>query len=207
MKQPWWKRNHEHNSEFSGLGELSDSERAAFSNVPQVGEKEIGFGFSANIQTANMIRDIANLRKGDPNIRALALQIIQDVPSHNYLEEARAIGEFVQRNMRYVRDTAGIEQLHDPLLILKKLMTDTAQGDCDDMVLFAAALMLSIGCTPFMRVVKYRAEFLSWNHIYLVVYEKPGPNTKRQRLVVDCIIKHKPIGYEVQHQSGEEFSF
>lgn len=189
------------------LGELDDETLAELSRVPDVAEREIGVGFAANLQTASMIREIARLRSTDPRIRALALSIVKGVPSHDYLGEARAIGEFVQKQVRYVRDIAGVEQIHDPLLMLKKLVEGKAQGDCDDMVLFAATLMLSIGCAPLMRVVKYRPEFLSWNHIYLVVYEKPGARRPRERLVVDCIVKDHPIGYEIPHASGEELPF
>lgn len=176
-------------------------------SVPNVAMTEIGFGYEANMNTVGVIRDIARNTCYDPRVRALALDITKDLTSHNYYAEAEAIGEFVQKNVRYVRDIAGVEQLHDPIYMIEKLYQGQASGDCDDMVLLIGTLLLSIGCVPFMRVVKYRPEGFSWNHIYVVVYEKTGARQPKQRLVLDAIVKDKKIGYEIPHDSGEEIEF
>ena len=46
--------------------------------------------------------------------------------------------------------------------------------------------------------------FGNYNHIYVVVYER-NPYKEIQRVVLDCILKDKPIGTEVPHASGKEF--
>lgn len=82
-------------------------------------------------------------------------------------------------------------------------------GDCDDMSLLIATLLMSVGIRPHFRAVKYNEKSASYNHIYVVVYENnisdtsnPGP---LKRLVLDAIIKDRPIGFEIKHTSGKEF--
>lgn len=153
-----------------------------------------------------MMKKVARLRAGHPLIRKLALNILQQaqVPSHHFVDEALAIGDYVQRKVRYVRDADNIEYLQDPLDMIKQTQKGTAQGDCDDMALLTATLLLAIGHQPFYRAVRYESGAGNYNHIYTVVYEK-NPYGQKQRVVLDCILKDRPMGYEVAHQSGEEY--
>lgn len=175
-------------------------------NLPLANEEKLPAGKAGNIQTLNLMRRVAHQRKGHPLVRRLALAILEQrqIPSHYHLEEARAIGQFVQSRVRYVKDGYGVEQLHDPLLMIDQIERGIATGDCDDMTLLAATLMMSIGIVPMFRCVRYNTRFGHYNHIYLVVYEKNGPS-KKMRLVIDPIVKDKPIGYEVPHLSGREY--
>lgn len=149
------------------------------------------------------MRDKAHEAKKDPRVRSVALKIVQGLPSQNYLDEARAIADFVHRNVRYVRDIKGVETLHDPVTLLEQVSRGVAQGDCDDMSLLIASLLLSIGHKPYFRIVKYRP-LGPWSHIYVVGYEKNHGDMKPTRLVMDAILKRQPIGFEAPHHSGEE---
>lgn len=151
------------------------------------------------------MRRVAHQRKGHPIVRELALSILhhKNIDSHNYASEALAIGQYVLNKVRYVRDVAGMEQLHDPLTLIDQLQRGTAQGDCDDMSLLVATLLLSVGHKPRFRIVRYRGQSGPYQHIYVVVYEKNrGQNVKR--IVLDAILKNKPIGTEVRHSDGKE---
>lgn len=152
------------------------------------------------------MRQLARSRAKEPAIRSLALSIIRNagVASHNYRDEALAIGRYIQANMRYVRDIDGVEQLQDPMLMLKNLATGTAMGDCDDMSLMIATLLISIGAQPYFRTVRYKGNFGPYNHIYVVVYDG-NHKQKAQRIVLDGIIKDQPMGYEIPHASGDEY--
>jgi hypothetical protein len=167
-------------------------------------EAETGQGAAANIKTIEVMRQVAHQRKSHQTVRQVALNIIRRLPSHKYVDEARAIGEYVKNNVRYVKDTAGIEQLHDPVDMLNNITLGKAQGDCDDMVLLTATLLLSIGIRPVFRAVSYKGMFGAFNHIYLYIIENNG-DSKKYRLVIDPIMKNKPIGYEVSHKSGKDF--
>lgn len=146
------------------------------------------------------------MRSKEPAIRELALSILRDyrIPSHQYLNECAAIGDYIKNNMRYVRDIDNVERLQDPLLILQDLQRGVAAGDCDDMSLMIATLLLSIGAQPYYRVVRYQGHNGPYQHIYVVCKERNG-QTQPKRLVLDAIIKNQPIGYEVPHSSGTDF--
>jgi len=156
------------------------------------------------------MKRVAHQRKGHPVVRRLSLAILENrfsgTKSHNYAQEAKAIAEFVQKNVRYVKDPLGIEYLQDPLMMIENLERGIATGDCDDMSLLIATLLLSIGHQPYFRTVRYRSRTGPYNHIYVVAYEGDIINRgKKQRVVMDAIVKEKPIGFEVPHVSGDEY--
>lgn len=175
-------------------------------NLPKIEETEVGDGLAGNVQTIKKMREVARIRSNDPLIRKLALNILEQaqVPSNFYLDEALAIGDYVKNKVRYVRDPADAEYLQDPLDLVKQIQNGLAQGDCDDMSLLAATLLLSVGHEPSFRAVRYQDNSGAYNHIYVVEYERneQGPI---QRVVIDCILKNQQIGSEVPHVSGEEY--
>lgn len=175
-------------------------------NIPKIKEGELASGEKGNHQTIKLMQKIARQRSGDPTIRKFALNILSfyQVPSQDYAKEALAIGDYVKEKVRYVRDPDGIEYLQDPVDMIKQMAKGEAQGDCDDMSLLIATLLLAIGHRPFFRTVRYNNHFGHYNHIYVVVYEK-NVGTAPMRIVLDAIIKREPIGFEVNHASGDEW--
>jgi hypothetical protein len=173
--------------------------------APSISNGKIPDGAKGNEKTIQVMREIALSRAGNPVVRELALNIIMmsKIPSHNFIDEARAIGQYVQQKVHYVRDPAGIEQLHDPLLMIDRIRAGHGYGDCDDMSLLIATLLLSIGAQPYYRAIKYDSVFGNYNHIYVVVYDR-NYKGKNKRLVLDAIIKERPIGTEVPHKYGIE---
>lgn len=151
------------------------------------------------------MRRIARSKAPHAKIRGLALKILEQagVGSHDFQDEARAIARFVQENVRYVRDIDGVEQLHDPLLMVENIIQGTAQGDCDDMALLIATLLISVGIQPYFAIVRYRATSGPYNHIYVVAYERNWRGPKK-RIVMDAIVKDRDIGFEVPHVSRKE---
>lgn len=176
--------------------------------VPKSNTQKLPFGKAGNLETLKVMKKVARDRSGHPKIRQLAINIINqaNTKSHNYICEAKAIGEWVKKHIAYVRDANGIEQLHDPLTMIDQIQRGVCRGDCDDMSLMIATLLLAIGGKPKFRCVRYQSGKAtdSFNHIYVVVYDKQY-RQKEQRVSLDAIIKDKPMGYEVKHLSGEEF--
>lgn len=175
-------------------------------NIPKIKETELADGLNGNIQTIRMMTKIARERSGDPKVRKLALNILAfyNVPSHFYIDESIAIADYIKKKVRYVRDPDGIEYLQDPKDLIEQMEIANAQGDCDDMALLTATLLLSIGHQPKFRAVRYSKSFGNYNHIYVVDYEN-NKGSKRTRIVLDCILKDKQIGTEVPHLNGEEY--
>jgi hypothetical protein len=151
------------------------------------------------------MKKLAHEAAGDPVIQKLARLIVlqANVPSHYYADEASAIGSYVKNKVRYSRDPEGYEQLQTPELLIRDIQNGTAQGDCDDMSLLSAALLLAIGHQPYFRMVRYDAPSGPYAHIYTVDYDT-NPGQGMQRIVLDCILKTQPIGTEVDHVSGDE---
>jgi len=162
-------------------------------------------GESGNLRTVTLMQQVARARAKDPVIRDCAKEIIRNskVKDMNYLGEALAIAHWVRHHVRYVRDMAGVEQLHDPLTMLDMIRRGVAQGDCDDVALLIATLLTSVGHSPYFRIIKYDATAPNYSHIYVVVYERNYRDAKK-RLVLDGIIKDKDLGYEVPHAVGKE---
>lgn len=174
-------------------------------NLAQAARTTLPRGVNANLETVNIMARVARERATHPKIRELALAILHhdQVPSQHYADEAIAIGRYVQNKVRYVRDIEGVEQLHDPLTMIDQLKRGMASGDCDDMSLLIATLLLSVGHQPYFRIVRYGQQSGPYHHIYVVVYEKNW-RTPKKRLVLDAILKRSPIGTEVKHASGRE---
>lgn len=174
-------------------------------NLPKVQQMGLADGPKGNYQTVEVMREVAHKMKGHPLVREMALFILRSsgIKSQNFIDEAKAIGKFVQKNVRYVRDTYGIEQLHSPVLMIEQIRKGIAQGDCDDMSLLIATLLLSVGASPYFRIVRYKDGSGPFNHIYVIVEDKNFRGSK-QRLSIDAIIKDRSIGYEVPHKSGED---
>jgi hypothetical protein len=181
-------------------------------NLPDQEIKKLGPGILGNLDTVEVMKKMAREYSRHDLVKRLATNILHynKIPSHHYLDEARAIGQFVQKHIRYVKDPVGTESLQAPDMMIR-MMKDAgyAMGDCDDMALLIAALLMSVGIKPVFRAVKYSENSPSYNHIYVIVYEnnisssdKPGPI---KRIVLDAIIKDKPIGSEMPHSSGKDF--
>lgn len=163
-------------------------------------------GFGGNLDTVSQMRLLARKRAGDPRVREAALAILRaaGTSSHDYLSEALAVGDYVKSRVSYVRDPDNIEHLQDPVLMLRDIDAGRAAGDCDDMSLLIATLLLSIGCQPWFRTVRYSGSTGAYNHIYVVAYEGNYHQPKR-RVVLDAILKDRPIGSEIPHTSGDEY--
>ena len=173
--------------------------------LPEHNEESIRGGVGGNYDTVKVMKRVARERAGHPLVRQLAAQIVMSrgIPSMHYLDESKVIGEYVWSKVRYLRDPLEHEYLQDPLKMITDIQNGRAQGDCDDMALLVATLLLSIGHRPLFRVVRYKGYLGPYNHIYVVDYET-NPGEKSKRIVLDAIVKARPIGFEVPHVSGEE---
>lgn len=86
-----------------------------------------------------MTRIVSNAKK-NISLRELALSIVAPAPPKCWSCEAKLIHQWVQDNIRYVRDIHGIETIAIPEKTL-----EYRQGDCDDLVVLAATLLQTVG--------------------------------------------------------------
>ncbi len=112
---------------------------------------------------------LARQGKADQRIRNLAVALTtrgflngQGLKQKDFEGEARRIHAFVRDQIRYVRDTDGIELLHDPVTLLQ-----IGAGDCDDKAILLASLLGSIGhATRFIAVAFEPSRF---SHVWVQV--------------------------------------
>lgn len=150
------------------------------------------------MQTISELQRIAHLKKTSPLVRDYAATILNNngTKSQFHLDEAKAIGQHVWEKYDYVKDPKGIEMILDPELSIQKLKKGIARGDCEDMSLLISTLMLSIGLTPYYTIIRYPSSKSGFQHIYVTTWEN-NLMQKKEKQVLDGIVKHKPLGFEV----------
>lgn len=173
----------------------------------KVKTKPLSGGERGNLQTVRFM--VSEVRKNSrhPYIRQKAIEIVANsgISSHDEVGEAQAIGSWVQKKVRYLKDPNGTEYLMHPLTLLDQISIGRGMGDCDDMSLLIATLLLAIGHDPVFRTVRYYRSDGPYDHIYVVDYVRDYRSKKRVRIPIDAIVKDQPIGHEISHVNGAEF--
>jgi len=90
--------------------------------------------------TLALMVKLAQQSKSSFVVRDKALTLVAGVKQKSWMNEVRAIQEYVRDEIRYVKDINGIETLATPVQTMQLM-----QGDCDDKSLLTAALLESIG--------------------------------------------------------------
>lgn len=134
-------------------------------------------------QTLKLMKQLALEGRKKDNVRELSLDLIKDLPQKSYVDEIRRIFEFVQSQIRYVRDPDGLETIHDTDAILK-----LRQGDCDDKCILLAAMLKSIGVKPVRFVALAFNKPYHYEHV--LVQTKIGENW----VSLECT-EPKPFGW------------
>jgi len=118
------------------------------------------------------------------HVRALAMELVDDLPPNVEAQEIRRIFEHVRDAVRYTKDVRGVDTLQSPSVTL-----ETRQGDCDDKALLLSALLESIGyATRF--VVAATLPRGGYNHVYVEVL---NPRTGRW-IPLESSISSFPFG-------------
>lgn len=127
-------------------------------------------------QTVALIKQYAIEAQSQPRIRLLAEEIVSGLGSKDYVSEILAIYYFVLHHTRYANDPRTVELVRRPELVIDEILSGkTPSLDCDDLVTFLAALLLSLGrevrvVTAAFRHAFYRGE-RQFSHVYLQVKE------------------------------------
>jgi hypothetical protein len=75
--------------------------------------------------------------------------------------------------MQYVRDPSGVEALHDPITFVEARLRQGLRpyGDCDDMAIYLATLLKSVGHRPRFRILS-RHDDGAFHHILVYCHDK-----------------------------------
>lgn len=106
--------------------------------------------------TLALMVKLARQSKESYAVRRLAEQIVSDVREKNWIEEVRAVQEYVRDHIRYVKDIRGVETVSTPVKTIERGL-----GDCDDKSLLSSALLEAIGHpTRFVAVGREPTRFV-----------------------------------------------
>src|SRR5271156_1627418 len=105
----------------------------------------------------------------DQTVNRQAIEIVRGVRQFDRAGEARAVYDWVRRNIRFTSDIAGKETLRSPREILH-----VRAGDCDDFVILICALLGTIGHKMrITTVASHPADPTIFTHVY--PEDKVGP--------------------------------
>ncbi len=110
--------------------------------VPRIRVRRIPRGIRGSIATAQLIGRLVLEGARDFVVRQTAIAVLRrsGVRPKDRLGEARALFRWVQHNIRYTRYILHLELLHSA-----RRMLELRAGDCDDMTILLAAMLLSTG--------------------------------------------------------------
>jgi hypothetical protein len=113
-------------------------------------------------QTIDQMRGLVDQALRDPSIIRQATDIVRGVSAFDDLGEANAIYEWVRGNIRFTKDPVNKEKLYPPAELL-----DIRAGDCDDISMLTAALVMAIGYPArFVTVAASQTDPDQFSHVY-----------------------------------------
>jgi transglutaminase-like putative cysteine protease len=144
----------------------------------------------------------------DPEMRKLALKITSKCPERDGTCEARAIYDYMKKNVRYTGDIAPIkfpsgEVEGIDLYQSARRTLEMGGGDCDDQSIATATLLSLNGITARLRVMKEGKDD-DWSHIYPTAGLPKTAPTKW--VALDTTLPgNNEFGTEVPHADALDF--
>jgi hypothetical protein len=128
----------------------------------------ISDGDPGTAQTVALMYQLVDQGAKDPYINALALSIIKaaNPRPYDFNAQRRALFAWVQKNIRFVRDIAGVETL--------RTARETAMrgaGDCDCMTVLICALLKTTGNPIRITTIQTHADDPDFSHVFGEVYD------------------------------------
>jgi len=117
-------------------------------------------------QTINMMRELVNKNFLHPYIRERAATIVRECYRKKSCEDTRLLA-WVNSTVQYLRDPLGVEALHNPVSFTEAKIRrgEKPFGDCDDMSIYLATLLKSIGHDPMFRILSRTGN--SYHHVHV----------------------------------------
>lgn len=120
-------------------------------------------GESGTAQTIALMRKLVDQALQDQVFIRKAVDIVRGVPEFDDFGEAEAIYHWVKRTIRYTKDPVTKEKLYPPQELLK-----IRAGDCDDISMLMAGLLLAVGYPArFITVSANAQQPDEFSHVYV----------------------------------------
>lgn len=114
------------------------------------------------------MRGLVNASLTDPKTRGAAARIVRAINPHHRREQVYTLRRWLDDHIRFLRDPAGLELLHEPRVMLQSIChSGYAAVDCDDAAILAAALGKAIGFPARFVVVGFGGgEHVPFTHVW-----------------------------------------
>lgn len=174
----------------------SPGDQRGDTGLPNFGYTQVKLIHASNQRQAlGVLVDLAQQSSVDPDVRALADNIVGNCDSRDDLCELKAIYSFVKTNVKYQSDARYGDQYWAPTELIKRCKQSASQcsGDCDDQTALIMALAGSIGFRMGARA--WGETSTEYVHVYPVAcLPKIGPNISRI-VAMDATVPD-PFGWE-----------
>ncbi|MCP4902929.1 MAG: transglutaminase domain-containing protein [bacterium] len=142
--------------------------------APAVTTTEIPSGDAGTFATLRQMRRMVNASLTSPLVRDAATKIASEFGGRDYVGHATGIRRWLTDHMQYVPDPRGVELVHSPQVLLRRIeSTHYVQGDCDDIAVLGAALGKSIGLRARFVVLGFRRGG-GYSHVYTILRTPKG---------------------------------
>lgn len=111
-------------------------------------------------QTIDQMRNLVDEALRDPSILRMAKDIIRSVPPFDDYSEAETLYNWVRANIRFTKDPVNKETLYPPTELLQ-----IRSGDCDDISMLLATLLMAIGYPARLMTVAANGD--EFSHVYV----------------------------------------
>ena len=133
--------------------------------------------------TLYAMRDLVRAAVRDPaqKVRETAISIFRAASVSGFVDEARALQQWVKTNITYMRDPPDVELVQTPQKTL-----EYGRGDCDDQATLLASLLMATGHPARFVAIGLKGQPLS----HVLVQTLIGPNWLGAETIID-----KPFGW------------
>lgn len=102
-----------------------------------------------------------------PVVRLTAVEIVAGLGGRNGIAQIRAIRDWLEDHVEFVRDPDRGEMIHGPAWVISQVLKhDVAYVDCDDVAMTAAALGRAVGLRARFTVVGFSSPRAPYRHIW-----------------------------------------
>jgi hypothetical protein len=129
-------------------------------------------GDAGIFQTVYMMKELVNKNFLHPWIRERAARAVSSCGKNIECQD-RALLVYVNQAVQYLKDPTGVEALHDPVTFTERMLRNGKKpfGDCDDMSIYLATLLKSIGHKPRFRILS-RLHDGAFHHVIVFCHDK-----------------------------------
>jgi hypothetical protein len=127
-------------------------------------------GEAGTAQTIALMRQLIDQALTDPSFIRKASDIVSAAPAYDSIGEAQTIYSWVKSNIRFTMDPVSKEKLYPPAELLK-----IRAGDCDDISMLTAALLMAVGYPARLITISADAsQPQNFSHVYVEAEIPPG---------------------------------